>query len=104
MENYMPIERKNCWFRMAGISKRIKDLYPPPHWRFEVFGEVDQHWINDFRLLGQATDGNNQPGTNPQAKGEELLAWIAYFGNVEVNEKGMAVVTLLTPTSSCPWS
>lgn len=96
------------WVRIAGIAKRIKELEPPPHWRFEVENESQQYPLHDFRLTGGTpTLANNQPGTNPGAKEPDLLAWISYYvAEMIVHDNGMALIVLGTPTDNQPnpWS
>lgn len=104
MENkYMEISFVKTWFRIGGIGKRIKNLDPPPHWRFEVAGDSEQYLLNDFRFSGTATTENNQPGTNPHAQGDELAAWIAGYGNASVDKDGNAAFELLDPPDPSPW-
>ena len=100
---YVDITFERKWFRVAGIAKQIRGFDPPPHWRFEVEGSPEQYPIHDFRFIGNATSENNRPGVNPRAEGEELVAWIAVYGNITTSENGHAEFKLLDPTTPCPW-
>lgn len=64
----MKIEFKETLFRIAGMPRRIKNLEPPPHWRFEIAEHSRQYQLRDFHFKGQATSENNRPGVNRRQK------------------------------------
>jgi hypothetical protein len=104
---YHAMQFEKTWIRVAGIAQRIRDLEPPPHWRFQVAGSLEQHQINDWHLVeGVPTSRNNQPGTNPEAKEPDFLAWVAYYvEKININERGHAAITLGEPSAdkNNPW-
>lgn len=87
----------NVWIRVAGIAKRIRKGLKPPHWRFQVVGHNDQYLIMGWTLVGRANPHNNTQGVNPEATGQEFLAWVEYYGDIEINENDHATITLKTP-------
>jgi len=101
----MPQHIKGQWIRVAGIAKRIRNLEPPPHWRFEVAGSSKQYLLSDFCLTGGTpTRDNNRLGTNPQAKDPQLFAWIGYYvESMTVDEDGLGVASLGQPPADQPY-
>ena len=91
----MSLSYKARWVRIAGISKRIKEATPPPHWRCEIQGESGQYLIVGWTLLGEAMKENNTQGTKPSAKGEEFLAWVSYYGDILIGDDQHVTITLL---------
>ncbi|MEX1997488.1 MAG: hypothetical protein WEA04_02310 [Candidatus Andersenbacteria bacterium] len=85
---------KRVWIRIAGNSNRIKANLPAPHWRYEIEGQSGQHLITGWNLLGEATSDNNTQGVNPTAQGVEFGAWVKYFGDIEIDDKQHATITL----------
>lgn len=90
-------EYRSVWIRIAGNSQRIKNKLEPPHWRYEIEGETEQHLLLGWSLQGQATAKNNSQGTEPNAQGKEFLAWVRYFGDIVVGDTDFATITLRNP-------
>lgn len=84
------------WIKVAGNSTRIKRA-TPPYWRCEVEGEGDQFLLKSWLIVGQATVENNSQDTNPSAKGNEFFAWVAYYGDIAIDEDRNATITLQNP-------
>ena len=100
------MEWKNCWIKIAGNARRIRDesnpnkselMKPGLFWRCMIVGvNVPEFWIllTYFSLVGNATPNNNVPHADPN--GGSLVAWIEYFGDVII-EDARATVTLKDP-------
>lgn len=95
---------ENTWVRFAGIAKKIRELQPPPHWRFEVSDDGKQYHVHDFRLSGGSpTAANNMPGTDGDAREPSFLAWIAYYvRELTVDSHGTAHLYLAQPPADAP--
>lgn len=93
------------WIQIAGNSKRIKGCEPPPHWRYRINDtSAEVFLLSSWAAIGEATPENHTQGTNSSAKGEEFIAWVLYFGDVEIDTTGHATIRLKTPSAPLPKS
>jgi hypothetical protein len=96
-DHYVQQLFKGVLIRIAGNSQEIRKNTGHPHWRYTIGTSPTQYPLVSWELHGPLMPGNNGQGTNPAAEEDEFLAWIFYYGDVEVDAKGHARITLLPP-------
>ncbi len=90
-------KRTGVWIRMAGHAERIKNGEPYV-WRFFIDRERPEVPIKHFVIEnGEGSPRNFIPGTNSARDKLGLVAWIDLYGDVFVDDDGIAHVTLRDP-------
>ena len=95
------MEVKNAWIRFAGDRRAWEgDNLTDYRWRLFVLPEATTEIrIKSLRLLGPATSENNKTGWRQTKDELGVVAWIDYFGDLEIKD-GVATITLREPKQS----
>lgn len=72
------------WIKICADGKRIAQGEPLA-WRVWIEGEQDTFFVKSLCVHGMLEGSNRKIETNPLASGDEMAAWVSFFGNLLLN-------------------
>ena len=90
------MKHHNVWIRLAGHAGRIRENQPN-HWRCYINRNLPEIPLTHWRLIGMASPDNVVPGTNHAKDHLGLNAWMDFYGDITVDEQGLATIELKQP-------
>lgn len=87
------MKRENVWIRVAGNAEMIRGGQPF-HWRCFVDKQQPEIPLSGWHIEGHSTQRNMIPGTKPGGDELGLVAWIDFFGHIEIDHDSVARITL----------
>jgi hypothetical protein len=90
---------KNLWIMVAGHAMRIKSSQQFP-WRCFLEKDCLEIPLETFVVIGVATQENMIPNVNAEGNHVGLIAWIEFFGDLEIDENQVATIFLKHPPAS----
>ncbi|MDD9951223.1 MAG: hypothetical protein OXT67_06615 [Zetaproteobacteria bacterium] len=91
------MKEKNTWILFAGDRKAWQGANKTSYrWRVFVGASEDAIYLKSMSLRGEASEKNNRTGWRKKPNGQGVIAWISYYGDIEI-KNGAATITLKEP-------
>lgn len=92
-----------AWIRIWCAAKRVQQGLSPPHWRYEVAGDLEgARALMGWTLEGELRPDNQRQRTDLGAVESRPRAWLEYYGRLVIDREGYATISLLPPPNGPP--